>query len=321
MRLVIGLSFGLILLLGARALLEHRISLGDFVEVSIRMLQLTWPAMSVGFIMSIYSRGQASIARINNLLSYIPTIIDGPYELRNLHSINVKDLKLNSQKINHSISFSIKSHELVGIVGPSGSFKSTLLRALYRRHPLAPAKIFFNDHDIISINLNSLYNNIAVVNQEPLLFNTSIRKNLSFYCDTISDKELIKILAVTKLNDEINHMPNGLDTLIGERGISLSGGQRQRVALARALLAKRALLILDDALSAVDAHTEEYIINNLKDYAHKSMILISTHRLNVLAHAHNILVLDKADIVDQGRHEELLARSSLYQQLWGLNRE
>lgn len=320
MRLVIGLAVALILFMGGQAIILGRISLGDFVEINARILQLTWPAMSVGFVMSIYSRGQASIARLNKLISGDPLIFDGQEELKSLENISVENLILNPKKT-QGVSFSLRQAQILGVVGMSGSYKSTLLKSIYRRRQVDEATIFFEHHDVNNLSLNSIYKNLAVVTQEPVLFHKSIRENICFAEPDANEKEIYEVLGICKLIEEVKHAPLGLDTIIGERGITLSGGQRQRVALARALIAKRPLLILDDALSAVDADTEQHIISEIKKYLSNSMVIIATHRLAAIKDAHEILVLDKGEILARGQHEALLENCALYRELWGSSYE
>jgi len=320
MRLIIGLAVALLLFMGGQAILLKRITLGDFVEINARILQLTWPAMSVGFVMSIYSRGQASIGRLNKLISRDPLILDGPQELKNLEKISVVNLRVNPNKAT-GISFSLSRGQILGVVGMSGSYKTTLLRSIYRRRQIDESSIFFDHHDVNNLSLNSIYTNLAVVTQEPVLFHKSIRENICFARPDAREEEVYEVLGITKLLEEVKHAPLGLDTVVGERGITLSGGQRQRVALARALISRRPLLILDDALSAVDADTERHIIREIKNYLSDSMVIIATHRLAAIKDAHEILVLDQGEILARGRHEELLKNCGLYRELWGSSHE
>ena len=227
---------------------------------------------------------------------------------------------LNTEKT-LGISFTLEPSQILGVVGMSGSYKSTLLKSIYRRRSVLDNTIFFDYYDINNLSLNSIYKNLAVVTQEPVLFHKSIRENICFARPNAREEEIAEVLRICKLADELKHAPEGLDTIIGERGITLSGGQRQRVALARALLAKMPLLILDDALSAVDADTEQHIIREIKNYLADSMVIIATHRLAALKNAHEILVLDQGIILARGRHEELLSSCELYRELWGSSDE
>lgn len=318
MRLVVGISIFLVLYVGGYEVLAQKITLGQFVEVNARILQLAWPAMSVGFVMSIYSRGQASLERVNRLFAYRPIIMDGEQKISHIEQVDVYDLFKQNGK--NDISFSLKPGELLGVVGASGSHKSRLLKTLCRRLPVDDGKIFYSGNDINNIKLSSLYEQISVVSQDSFLFHKTIKENICFVKNA-TDEEINEVLRVTKLDQDLKSFPEGLETVVGERGITLSGGQRQRVALARALLAKRPMLILDDALSSVDAHTEEHIIKNLSGYLKKNIVIMATHRFSVLKNAHEILVLDQGQLVARGTHQKLMAESSLYQQLWGYHEE
>lgn len=318
MRLMIGIALALVLLVGGHMVVTGHIGVGDLVEINARIMQLTWPAMSIGFVISIMSRGQASLHRLNKLLNASPKIIDGVDELDRVDKIDVHDLVINH---NSHLSFSLKTGEMLGLVGPSGSYKTTLLRMLYRRINVDQGKIFYNEHDIVNLTLNSLNKHVSVVTQEPFLFHKSIKDNVVFFNPQASMEEINQVIAMVKLDKDINNFTEGIETIIGERGITLSGGQRQRVALARALLAKRSVLILDDALSAVDAETEAHILSSMKTLLKNSIIVAATHRLSAIKEAHEILVLDKGRVVARGRHEQLLKSSSLYGELWGGNNE
>lgn len=321
MRLVVGLSIGLVLYVGGLKVLSGEITLGQFVEVNARILQLAWPAMSVGFVMSIYSRGQASLLRVNQLFIYQPIIKDGEFKIDQINKIDVHDLVVSdTQKSGAEISFSVKRGGLLGIVGPSGSHKSRLLKTLYRRLSVPSGHIFFDGRDINDIELTSLYEQIAVVSQDSFLFHKSILENITFAKPQALIAEIDEVLRITRLDQDLLNFPEGINTIIGERGITLSGGQRQRVVLARAILTKKPVLILDDALSSVDAHTEEHILANLSSFK-DSIVIVATHRLFALLKAQEILVMDKGRLVDRGTHQELLTKNALYQQLWGIDEQ
>lgn len=322
MKLMIGMAVGLVLYAGGRYVAMGRISLGDFVEVNTRILQMAWPAMSVGFVMSIYSRGQASLSRVNFLLSYIPSIKDGTQNVSSIDRIDIHHLVLKKDQADkkHGIGFSVRTGELLGVVGPSGSFKTSLLRAIYRRDMVPFGTIFFNGFDINDLSLVSIYDHIAVVAQESFLFHKTIRENICFARPDASPEEIDNALNIACLNDDIKEFKDGLETIVGERGMTLSGGQRQRIALARAVLAKKSLLILDDALSSVDVHTERHIVRNLQGSLSNSMVIIATHRLLAIKKADNIIVMQKGAVLESGDHEWLMRNGRFYQQLWGLDR-
>jgi ATP-binding cassette subfamily B multidrug efflux pump len=320
MRFLVGLSVVLVLYVGGRAILSNSLTLGDFVEINARILQLAWPAMSVGFVMSIYSRGRASLVRINQLLAHKPQIADGAKNLGRVNELSVYGLKLNEDlRDDKGISFSLKRGQFLGVVGQSGSYKTKLLRTLYRRETTPAGTIFLNGHDINEISLSSIYNQVSVASAETFLFHKTIRENICFLKPHASNDEINVVMKILRLDRDITNFKDGLDTIIGERGITLSGGQRQRIALARILLAKKSINILDDALSAVDAQTERHIVIHLKEYLKDSMLIVASHRLSAILGADHILVLEHGRIAEQGNHRHLVNISPLYQSLWGID--
>jgi ATP-binding cassette subfamily B multidrug efflux pump len=322
MRLMVGLAVGLALYVGGRAVSAGRISVGDFVEINARILQIAWPAMSVGFVMSVLSRGQASMSRINNLFQQMPRIVDGAKDPGPITALRIDDLTLNHEATvqGSAVSVHLVRGQLLGVVGPSGSFKSTLLRALSRRVVVPRQRIALNGCDINDIALDTLYREIAVVSEESFLFHKSLRENICFAKPDATAEELTAVLVLTRLDRDIESLSGGIETMVGDRGITLSGGQRQRVALARALLAKRSVLILDDALSSVDAETEHHIVGGLKTFHRDGIVIIATHRLSAVKDANHIIVLNEGRVVEAGTHRDLMDNGTLYQQLWGLDK-
>lgn len=320
MRLMVGIAVGLVLYVGGRAVISGRITLGDFVEANARILQLAWPAMSVGFVMSIYSRGQASLTRVNDLFAYRPAIKDGEQIVTSVQKIDVRNLNLKqTNDPRDNISFSVSRGQLLGVVGASGSYKSTLLKILYRRIKVAPGMVFFDGHDLNNLTMSSLYEQVSVVSPDTFLFHKSIRSNVCFARPDATDDEVREVLREVRLDQEIGNLRSGVDTVIGERGITLSGGQRQRVVLARALLAKRPIIIMDDALSSVDADTERHIIAHLQNRLKDSIAIIATHRLSAIRDADQILVMEQGRVAETGTHARLINDGVLYQQLWGFD--
>lgn len=316
MRLIVGVSVLLVLYVGGRSIALGRIDVGDFVEINARLLQLTWPAMSVGFVLSVVSRGRASLDRLNDLLAYKPVIVDGTKQLQDINTIDVKDINLAGSS---PFSFHAERGQFIGVVGPSGSYKTMLLRALCRRIPLPPRTIFFDNHDIEQLSLSSIYEQIGVVSEDNFIFHKSIVENISFLRPEATTEEIDEVVKLVRLDRDLLTFKDGLNTEVGERGITLSGGQRQRLALARVLLAKRPVIILDDALSSVDVDTERHIISRLLPFAKDSIVIMATQRLSILEKADHILVMERGQLSDEGTHQELMKSSQLYRALFGVH--
>lgn len=300
MRMMGSLGVAAALFVGGREVALGRITLGDYVEINARLLQLAWPAISFGFIMSVYAQGKASLARLNELFIVRPTIVDGSYRSPVLSKIVVENL-----------SFTTQSGQMIGIVGRSGSGKSTLLRMLSRELQVPRGQIKLDDVDINDWNLNDLHERMAVVSSEPFLFSATLRENICFARSDATDDEVAEVMRQVNLSLDVN-------TVVGERGVMLSGGQRQRVALARALLTKASILLLDDCLSAVDSETEQHIIAELLEKRAKSWLILVSHRLAPMRYANEILVLQEGQVIDRGKHDELIHRDGLYAKLWGV---
>lgn len=321
MRLMIGFCVSLILLMGGLLIIKGNISLGDFIEINARVLQLAWPAMSIGFVLSVFHRGQASLSRINDLLYIKPLIIDGTKNIKNINRIDVENLSFKVSEyfsLNH-INFNLKKGQVLGIVGQIACGKSSLLKLLYRRQLAPIGKIFIDGNDINDISLLGFYENVSIVNQEPFLFHQTIKENISFNDPNVSIDEIYNVLEKVFLKKEILNFKNGLDTVIGERGITLSGGQRQRLALARALIKNRPVLILDDALSAVDIETENNLIKSLFLEKNARLTIIATSRISAIKQADEILVMQKGSIIERGTHEELIKMGKYYLSLLGIS--
>lgn len=315
MRLCLGISVGFVLIYAIFLIQNNTISLGDFVEFNTRILQLAWPFMSVGFVISSYSRGLASLERINKLLNQQPKVTDGTESINKITSISISNLHLNKDK--KPLNLHITSPHKLAIIGPNGSFKSRLLNILCARIKIDNKKILFNEHDINNLKLDSLMQQITFVSENPFLFNTSIRQNLSLGDVIPSEEELINALKIVRLLDEVNNFPYKVDSIIGERGISLSGGQKQRLAIARAIISKKPILIMDDALSATDTISESHIMKELQKLPHIKIMILTIHRLSCIKSMDSIVVLDNGEMVGYGTHDYLLQNCSLYKQLWG----
>ena len=327
-------GLAIVILLGGRYAILGEITPGDFVAFISYLNLLTWPMMAMGWVTNLIQRGSASMRRINHILEEVPDITD-PAPLQDSSGrpmpegiflkpvggeIEIRGLSLKypgqTDYALKRIHLKINASETVAVVGRVGSGKTTLLQTIPRVLDVQVNTVFLDSVDIRQIPLKTLRGKIGFVSQEVFLFSDTIRNNVTFGRRGIEEQDLENALHAAGIIEEIQSLERGLDTVLGERGITLSGGQRQRLTIARAIVQPLPILILDDALSMVDTRTEEEILNRILDLRHNRTNLIVSHRVSTISRADRIVVLDKGELVEEGNHESLIALGGVYATLY-----
>jgi len=334
LELMLGAAVVIVLWMGGREVLMGKMNVGDFVAFNTYMVQLTWPVIALGWVINIFQRGTASLVRIEEILSQQPEIADeasgetgtppvhatpgadisGEIEFRNLN------FAYNGTAILKDVNLRIPAGSSLAIVGPTGSGKTTLVNLIPRIYDAEPGAVLIDGRPVRQFPLDSLRREIGFVPQETFLFSDTIRENIAFGVseeDGEATLDDIKAAAeAANIAQDIESFPEGYNTTVGERGITLSGGQKQRTAIARALLRSPRILILDDALSSVDTHTEDKILNHLREIMRGRTTIFISHRVSTVRNADRIAVLHQGRIVELGTHDELIARNGYYTDLY-----
>jgi ATP-binding cassette subfamily B multidrug efflux pump len=323
MQFLIGMGFVLIIWSGVPAAIRGEITVGEFTVFNMYLFRLIWPLIALGYVVNLYQRGTASLKRMNAIFAVRPSIansqdvqdqppIKGEVEFRDL-SFRYHP---HSEPVLHDINLTIPAGMTVAFVGRTGSGKSTLVNLISRIIEAPRDTVLVDGVSVRNYSLEQLRSSIGYVPQETFLFSDTLAENIAFGVEKTSPPQVEWAAEVSGLTEDIEGFPDGIETLVGERGLTLSGGQKQRTAIARAILREPKILILDDALSSVDTYTEEKILGELRGVMRGRTSLIVSHRISTVRDADSICVLDEGRIIEQGTHDQLLALGGEYSALY-----
>ena len=318
--LFVGSSYALTLLVGAFMVQAGQVTVGNLVTFISYLDMLVWPLMAIGFLFNITQRGKVSYQRIESILSQESPVKDPASPLNGIENgrldYAIDRFAFEDEETLRDIHFSLEKGQTLGLVGQTGSGKTALIKLLLREYDVDQGAIYLNGHDIRDYRLADLRSLMGYVPQDQFLFASSILDNICFGNPDLPFSAVEEATQLAQVYQDIQAMPEGFDTVIGEKGVSLSGGQKQRLAMSRAMILNPDILILDDSLSAVDAKTEFAIIDNLKETRKDKTTIITAHRLSAVVHADLILVMQDGRIIERGRHEDLLALDGWYAQTY-----
>ncbi|MCO4837640.1 MAG: ABC transporter ATP-binding protein/permease [Oceanospirillaceae bacterium] len=324
--LIIGLGVTALMYLAAKGVAQGTMTIGDLVMVNLYLLQLFVPLNALGFIYREIRRALSDIENMFGLLKRQSTVQDKPQA----SSLNVEHAAIEFNSVDFSyqkqrqilknLSFSVAPGEKVAIVGPSGSGKSTIGRLLFRFYDINSGAILIDGQDVRDVQQLSLRQAIGVVPQDTVLFNDTIWNNVAYGCTDASDEDIWNAIDMASLRTFVESIPEGVQTIVGERGLKVSGGEKQRIAIARVMLKNPSILLFDEATSALDSESESSILKALANISSNKTTIVIAHRLSTIVDADRILVVDDGQVVEQGSHQELLALDGQYALLWSMQR-
>ena len=325
--IIIAIGVTLLMLLAADGVVKGTMTIGDLVLVNVYMLQLYMPLHFLGFVYREIKNALADMEKMFRLLDVSREVQDTQYALPlKLDGASVRFDSVNfsydpAREILHEVSFAIPSGHTVAVVGASGAGKSTLSRLLFRFYDVNGGSISIDGQDIRSVTQASLRAAIGIVPQDTVLFNDTIYYNIAYGRPSATREEVISAAQSAHIHTFIESLPQGYDSMVGERGLKLSGGEKQRVAIARAILKNPAILIFDEATSALDSKSEKAIQDELRNIAQNRTTLVIAHRLSTVVDAHQILVMEQGRIIERGNHRNLLEKHGVYAQMWALQQQ
>lgn len=318
MKILVGVSYTIGLGYGAMLVFQNQLTIGQLVSFNVYLGMMIWPMFAVGELINIMQRGNASLDRVNEILDYQPDVLvpKNGMKISVPETIYFDDLSFSypaaKEKALKNVTLTINSGETIGVVGKTGAGKTTLLKQLLREYPDVEGQLSISNIAIEELDIERLRSWIGYVPQEQILFSKTIRENIQFGKQEATDEEIFRVMEMACFLMDIQTLPEGLDTKVGESGVTLSGGQKQRVALARAFIKDPKILLMDDSLSAVDGKTEAMIIDHLvRERQHKTTV-IAAHRMSAVKHADKIIVLTDGKIAEQGTHQQLMAAGGWY---------
>ncbi|ENM2732818.1 SmdA family multidrug ABC transporter permease/ATP-binding protein [Escherichia coli] len=306
---------------GSWMVAQGSLTLGQLTSFMMYLGLMIWPMLALAWMFNIVERGSAAYSRIRAMLAEAPVVNDGREPVpEGRGELDVNIHQFTYPQTDHpaleNVNFALKPGQMLGICGPTGSGKSTLLSLIQRHFDVSEGDIRFHDIPLTKLQLDSWRSRLAVVSQTPFLFSDTVANNIALGCPNATQQEIEHVARLASVHDDILRLPQGYDTEVGERGVMLSGGQKQRISIARALLVNAEILILDDALSAVDGRTEHQILHNLRQWGQGRTVIISAHRLSALTEASEIIVMQHGHIAQRGNHDELAQQSDWYRDMY-----